>query len=1061
MNHRFDELAKELDRSTTWGKVLRKTGFELTCVVLACGGTIAWADWTPPESGVTPPAVVTLDAFATPGANGANPSAALVAGLDGALYGSTPNGGASGAGTLFRLETNGTFTKLHDFNYTDGYYDGYPSAALVVGSEGALYGSTPSGGTNGHGTLFRVESNGALTKLHDFNGTNDGYDPMEALVVGPDGALYGSSSYGGTDGYGTLFRLETNGRFTKLHDFNYYDGGIPSAALVVGPDGALYGSTYYGGTNGNGTVFRVGTNGAYSKLHDFSSTNDGGNPSAALVVGLDGALYGSTPNGGGSGAGTLFRLETNGTFTKLRDLNYTNDGANPSTALVAGSDGALYGSTRNGGTNLPSVGTLFRLETNGTFTKIHDFNTTNDGAGPLAALVAGPDGALYGSTPYGGTNGYGTLFRVETKGTFTKLYDFNYADGYGSSAALVVGPDGALYGSKPYGGVSLSLGTLFRVDTNGTFTKLYDFHSNNGYEPVAALAVGSDRALYGSTEFGGTNGYLGYGTLFQVEADATFTQLHDFNYTDGEYPTAALVMGPDGALYGLTQMGGTYGIGTLFRVETNGSLTTLHDFNYTNGEYPTAALVVGPDGALYGSTQYGGFYDSGTLFRVDTNGTFTKLHDFAFTEGYFASAALVVGPDGALYGSTPSGGTNIFRNGTLFRLETNGAFTKLHDFNYTDGVSPSAPLVVGPDGGMYGSTPSGGTNGYGTLFRLETDGTFTKLQDFNYTDNGAYLTAPLVVGPDGALYGSTQVGGSFGPGTLFRVETNGTFAKLYDFDGTNGAFPLAALAEGPDGALYGSTSYGGTTGGGTLFRVDTNGIFTKLYDFNGTNGTYPSAALVLGPDGALYGSTQRGGPRGGGILFKLILNRPPVARCHDVTVSAGPNCDADASVDNGSFDPDNGDTITLRQEPPSPYLLGVTPVTLTVTDNHGASNSCTATVTVMDTTPPTISDVVVTPNVLWPPNHKMVGVTVSYDATDNCGGVTNVLVVTSNEATNGPSNGSGPDWVIEDNHHVQLRAERSGSGSGRVYTVAVISVDNAGNASTKSSTVNVPKSRGK
>jgi hypothetical protein len=180
-----------------------------------------------------------------------------------------------------------------------------------------------------------------------------------------------------------------------------------------------------------------------------------------------------------------------------------------------------------------------------------------------------------------------------------------------------------------------------------------------------------------------------------------------------------------------------------------------------------------------------------------------------------------------------------------------------------------------------------------------------------------------------------------------------------------------------------------------------------------------------------------------------------------VTVSAGPNCDAVASVDNGSFDPDNGDRITLRQEPPGPYPLGVTPVTLTVTDNHGASNSCTATVTVTDTTPPTISDVAVTPNVLWPPNNKMVEVTVNYTATDDCGGVTNVLVVTSNESPNGPGKGTAPDWVIEDNHHVQLRAERSGSGSGRVYTVAVISIDNAGNASSKSSVVTVPKSRGK
>jgi uncharacterized repeat protein (TIGR03803 family) len=312
------------------------------------------------------------------------------------------------------------------------------------------------------------------------------------------------------------------------------------------------------------------------------------------------------------------------------------------------------------------------------------------------------------------------------------------------------------------------------------------------------------------------------------------------------------------------------------------------------------------------------------------------------------------------------------------------------------------------------------------------------------------------------LYGSTSSGGTNGSrnyGTLFRLGINGTFSNLYNFNFNDGHTPRAALVVGPDGALYGSTQTGGTKDQGTLFRLGTDGAFSKLCDFNGTNGIYPSLALVAGPDGSLYGTTPYGGPRRGGILFKVVLNRPPVPQCHDVTVSSGPTCTADASVDNGSFDPDAGDAITLNQQPPGPYPLGSTPVTLTVTDNHGASASCTATVTVMDTTPPTISNTAATPNVLWPANHKMVGVTVSYDATDDCGAVTNALFVTSNELPNGSGNGTAPDWVIEDAHRVQLRAERSGTGTGRVYTITVISTDNAGNSSTKTITVVVPKNQ--
>jgi uncharacterized repeat protein (TIGR03803 family) len=582
----------------------------------------------------------------------------------------------------------------------------------------------------------------------------------------------------------------------------------------------------------------------------------------------------------------------------------------------------------------------------------------------------------------------------------------------------------------------------------------------NGAYPGAPLVVGADGALYGLSAVGGTSNK---GTLFRLQTDGTFTKLHDFNGSDGNgSPAGALAAGPGGVLYGSTWLGGASGDGTLFRVETNGTFTKLHDFNWSDGMFPRGVVVAGPDGAVYGVGQGGGAsYNGGTLFRLGTNGSFTKLHDFNGTDGN-GPGVLVVGPDGALYGTTGIGGTND--NGTLFRMGTNGSFTNAHDFNGMDGSRPNVLLSVGPDGALYGSCGIGGSNNRGTLFRLETNGNFTKVHDFSGSD-GAGPWAALVVGADGALYGSTYSGGTSDYGTVFRLETNGTFTKLHDFNGTNdGVHPSTDLVMGPDGELYGSTQFGSTNynstnNSGTLFRVETNGGFTELHHFNGTDGRGPVAPLVLGPDGALYGSEPYGGPKGGGVLFKLVLNRPPVARCHDVIVSAGGNCTSDASVDNGSFDPDAGDTITVRQEPPGPYPVGTNQVTLIVTDNRGASNSCAAIVTVMDTTPPTIGDVGVTPNVLWPPNGKMVEVAVNYTATDDCGGVSNVLVVSSNEAGNGASNGTSPEWVVEDEHHVKLRAERAGAGNGRVYTVTVISTDTAGNSSTKTVTVSVPKNQ--
>jgi len=185
------------------------------------------------------------------------------------------------------------------------------------------------------------------------------------------------------------------------------------------------------------------------------------------------------------------------------------------------------------------------------------------------------------------------------------------------------------------------------------------------------------------------------------------------------------------------------------------------------------------------------------------------------------------------------------------------------------------------------------------------------------------------------------------------------------------------------------------------------------------------------------------------------VSRPPMALCKDVTVAAGSSCTASASINNGSFDPD-GDSITLTQSPAGPYALGNATVTLTVTDSNGASNQCRGTVTVVDNTPPTISNASAAPSELWPPNKKMVNVTINYAATDNCGQKTcNINSVTCNESI------SGSDYTIVDAHHVKLRADRLGSGNGRIYTINIICTDGSGNPSNQAVKVTVPHDQGK
>jgi hypothetical protein len=235
--------------------------------------------------------------------------------------------------------------------------------------------------------------------------------------------------------------------------------------------------------------------------------------------------------------------------------------------------------------------------------------------------------------------------------------------------------------------------------------------------------------------------------------------------------------------------------------------------------------------------------------------------------------------------------------------------------------------------------------------------------------------------------------------------------------------------------------------------VSSGGPLTYSFDLPGGSSQFAvdvhDVPVLAGPSNSPYTLTVRNACLGACVP----PNHPPVAKAKNVTVSANNACVADASIDNGSFDPD-GDPLTFVQAPASPYALGVTGVVLTVTDPSGAFAQAIGQVTVVDTTGPTISSPVASPAGLWPPNHKMVDVAVSYGATDNCSSASCVLTVSSNESVNGAGDGNtSPDWVVVDNHHVQLRAERSGGGSGRVYTIAVTCTDAQGNMSVRTATV--------
>jgi uncharacterized repeat protein (TIGR03803 family) len=756
--------------------------------------------------------------------NGANPYSGLVQGRDGNFYGTTYYGGTNGPfGTVFKLSSHGALTSLHSF--TGGSDGAIPKAGLVQGRDGDFYGTTENGGTIGRGTVFKISTNGALTTLHPFNGTNDGGYPQAGLVEASDGNFYGTTSKSGTNGWGTVFTISANGALTTLHSFPsdgdlFTDGGTPAAGLVQGRDGSFYGTTSLGGTNGwfigpvtygYGTVFKISTNGAYTSLYSFTGGNDGANPEAGLVEGRDGNFYGTTYGGGPYGWGAVFKITTNGALTSLHVFGVDGlsdaDGAGPEAGLLQGSDGNFYGTTSFGG-NGSDCGTVFKVSTNGLLTTLHSFTGGNDGAGSGAGLVQGSDGYLYGTT-----SGY------------IHGYDF-YGDG---------------------SGIKLGNGTVFKISTNGAPTTVYSFPSGDSSAPNG-LVQGSDGSLYGTT-YGDPTGLVDAGSVFKISTDGALTTLCSFSETgdDGANPKANLVQASDGNFYGTTYYGGTVERGAVFKISTNGVLRRLYSFTGTNdGANPQAALVQGSDGNFYGTTEYGGptnypynasaaAYGYGTVFKIGPNGALTTLHSFTGTnDGALPKAGLVQASDGNLYGTTSGGGTYgglsygpsgspSLGAGTVFKISTNGELTTLYSFTGgDDGGQPQAELVQGSDGYLYGTTFAGGTNGwfYGTVFKISTIGVLTSLHSFTSFDDGNGPPAGLVQGSDGNFYGATYGGGATGNGAVFKISTNGTLTTLYSFTGLNdGADPQAGLVQGRDGSFYGTTYYGGAGGAGTVFRL--------------------------------------------------------------------------------------------------------------------------------------------------------------------------------------------------------------------------------------------------
>jgi uncharacterized repeat protein (TIGR03803 family) len=381
--------------------------------------------------------------------DGAYPVSGLIRDSAGNLYGTTEYGGNlndcvtnndTSCGVIFELTPKGDGswkeTPLHAFNGGDG---AYPNGKLTWDSQGNLYGTTYQGGNlsvceNGCGVVFRLSpgSDGKWkeTVLHRFTG-QDGYLPQAGLIIDSRGNLFGTTQFGGSLGYGTVFEVSPASNDTwkekVLHSFTGNDGQEPLASLIFDAAGNLYGTAASGGgkSGQTGTVFELTpTSGDRWKervLHTFSELKPNGGffPATELIFDAEGNLYGTTFEGGAAdkGAGLIFELShnSNGTWTEkvLHSFN-SKDGYNPSSGLVFDSSGNLYGTTSGGGSSNDGVLFELRQTSEGVWKEIvlHTFTGLKDGVDPSGTPLFDPAGNLYGTAFAGGSQGRGVVFEV-------------------------------------------------------------------------------------------------------------------------------------------------------------------------------------------------------------------------------------------------------------------------------------------------------------------------------------------------------------------------------------------------------------------------------------------------------------------------------------------------------------------------------------------------------------------------------------------------------------------------------------------------------------------------
>lgn len=669
---------------------------------------------------------------------------------------------------------------------------------------------------------------------------------------------------------------QTNPSVSTFYTFPSTDS-LFSAPLIEAGDGNIYGVASFGGADGYGYVYRInGATGVVSPFYTFTGAADGLTPIGGLTVGTDGNLYGTTAGIVGQGAvktaGTIFKLTLGGTLTTLHSLTSATDGSTPLGTLVQGTDGNFYGMTVQGGAN--GLGTLFKISSSGTFTKILDFTSATGGWNDNPSqftLVQASDGNFYGVSGEGGANNYGDIFQlVPVAGLLTVLHNFaNTGDGVGPIGGLVQAGDGYLYGvtSDTFDGNALApTPTIFKISTTGSYTTLATPGSctGDGYldgsDPTAGLFLAGNGDFYGAMRVAGTGGCGPTGgTLYEFTPPGTYNVEYDFP-SAGNGPDAPFFQPDGGSLVSTTPGAGGHGTGdaTIFGLTFSPAIAKAVQVNFSNNQITLGQSVTVTWNVANGFSttmqQCYAYEQSG-----NANGGWSgKQTGTVSSSGYAGSATVQPTADGDYHyalvcgGGAEAGTGNVTVGNALLETSTSMSVSP----NYpADGQTITLQATVAALSG--GAAPSGTVK-----FAVGS----TALATVTLTSGVANLTAPTSAYPVGTYVVTATYSGDSthkASSTNFQVilsknQTSTVLTVTPNPIPANGNAALKATVTRADGT--------GVATGSVSFYYDTlllgkanlngSGVASLTQSVSGVPaGMYPLHAVYAG-DSADNGSTS-------------------------------------------------------------------------------------------------------------------------------------------------------------------------------------------------------------